>query len=370
MTHYVLVPPVAGCYQDEDPKYATSEFNNYSRVDGFDSDLWNNDERWSEEEVKKCMDRPVDPAIHMGQVLAQNQQATVAESTKDMTSAGEIFTVGSHIVPPSQLELSWLCELFGDSMKTITNLPLDHEPLTTTPLFICANPHLEEYIRVFTMYEASGLDFMVLHISDEFTNNPIHFYTYQHCKKVFRMYAKGAVPCPEKVVTLPLGPYRRPVEALNLDAERPLVWSFVGTGWMQRASLLEPLQSLGPHKAIFYEKWMDSQQLGEAEYAEVCKQSIFMACPGGQNAETFRFWEALEFGCIPIYVRCPRDEPFFKFVSSKLPMISFNTWEQASGFMKSLLENRGTLVQYRKTLLEKWQSWKKELAEECRRSIS
>jgi hypothetical protein len=95
-----------------------------------------------------------------------------------------------------------------------------------------------------------------------------------------------------------------------------------------------------------------------------------MPCPGGQNPETFRFWEALEFGCIPIYVRCPNDQQFYSFISKKLPIISFNTWQQATGFMQSLLQNGASLVQYRKTMLEKWAAWKAELRAECQRIIS
>lgn len=369
MVHYVLTPPVAGCYQDDDPKYATSEFNNYSRVDGFDSDLWNNDERWSEEEVKRCLDTPSSQEINIGSMLAQCQNATMPMQEQSLKKNQRIYTVGTHTLPPGgQLEYQWLLELFGDALKTIEAVPIEHEPLSTTPLFVCANPHLEDYTRVFTMYEATGNDFMVLHISDEFTNDPIHFYTYKCCKKVIRMYPRASVSCPEKVITIPLGPYRRPT--VDTVTERPLVWSFVGTGWMQREKLLEPLKTIEPHKAVFYTKWMDSQQMGAEEYAELCKQSLFMACPGGQNPETFRFWEALEFGCIPLYVRCNKDEPFFRFVSNKLPLVSFGSWDQACGFVKSLLENRDALVQYRTTMLEKWAAWKAELRTEMQSLIS
>ncbi len=211
---------------------------------------------------------------------------------------------------------------------------------------------------------------MVLHISDEFTDVPIHFYTYKCCKKVIRMYPRASVPCPEKVMTIPLGSYRCPVDKVDLTAHRPLIWSFVGTGWMQRERLLEPLKILEPHKAVFYPKWMDSQQMKAEEYSELCKQSLFMACPGGQNPETFRFWEALEFGCIPLYVRCNKDDAFFRFVSNKLPLVSFGSWDQACGFVKSLLENKDALVQYRTTMLEKWASWKAELRLEIQKIIS
>jgi len=52
---YVLDPLVAGASQDDDP-YINSDFNDFSRKDKFDSDLWNNDERFSLEEYSKCLE--------------------------------------------------------------------------------------------------------------------------------------------------------------------------------------------------------------------------------------------------------------------------------------------------------------------------
>jgi len=53
---YVLNPLVAGASQDDDPAYINSDFNDFSRKDKFDSDLWNNDERFLLDEVSKDSD--------------------------------------------------------------------------------------------------------------------------------------------------------------------------------------------------------------------------------------------------------------------------------------------------------------------------
>ena len=39
---YFFNPLIAGCYQDDDPVYKNSQFNDFSRKDNFDSHLWNN----------------------------------------------------------------------------------------------------------------------------------------------------------------------------------------------------------------------------------------------------------------------------------------------------------------------------------------
>jgi GR25 family glycosyltransferase involved in LPS biosynthesis len=374
MNHYVLIPPVAGCYQDDDPKYAASEFNNFNRVDGFDSDLWNNDERWSNEEIQRNMEKS-SGEVNIGQVLFQHREATDDKNPAKISSApltltGRFFTAGDHrLVPGALLEFSWLEELFGPELRGVNCIPVQHEALTTTPVFFCAKPHFEDYMRVFTMYESLEREFIVVHLSDEYGNDPLDFYKFKSCKQVIRIYPRDSVPCPEKVLTIPLGPYRHAVQDPSV-VNPELLWAFFGTGWKEREGLLEPLKSMQPHKATFFRDWMDASQLDAETYVRTCQSAVFMPCPGGQNPETFRFWEALEFGCIPIYVRCPNDQQFYGFISKKLPIISFNTWQQAAGFMQSLLQNGASLVQYRKTMLEKWAAWKAELRAECRRIIS
>ncbi len=49
---YWLESQPVSCYQEDDPAYMNSQFNNYGRSDSFDSDLWNNNDRFTESE---CM---------------------------------------------------------------------------------------------------------------------------------------------------------------------------------------------------------------------------------------------------------------------------------------------------------------------------
>jgi len=41
------------------------------------------------------------------------------------------------------------------------------------------------------------------------------------------------------------------------------------------------------------------------KYEEVIAGSVFCLCPGGNNFETFRFWESVMQGCVPVVVREP-----------------------------------------------------------------
>lgn len=48
---YFTTPLLTTCIQENDPVYQTSNFNDFSRIDTFDSDLWNNNDRFTQEEL-------------------------------------------------------------------------------------------------------------------------------------------------------------------------------------------------------------------------------------------------------------------------------------------------------------------------------
>jgi hypothetical protein len=220
-------------------------------------------------------------------------------------------------------------------------------------------PHFEEYIPTFQKYEALGVPFSAIHLSDEFCTDPIEWYKYSACKGVVRMYPRSDVP-KEKTLTIPLGPYRIPEAQRGLQG-RSIVWSFFGTKWMNREALIEPLKGIVPNAHTFYDSWMDAKQLSAAEYSKISQNSLFMLCPRGQNVETFRFYEALEHGTIPLYVRESGDEEYFAMISKNLPVVPLQGWAQASGFIQNIVKNPEVFSQYYNEMTVAWARWKVSL---------
>jgi GR25 family glycosyltransferase involved in LPS biosynthesis len=372
MKHYMLTPLVAGCYQDDDPKYAQSEFNNFSRVDQFDSDLWNNDERFTQEEIGKALSGwdSTSNEIPVQKALIDARPATLPPT--NVANPVRFFTVGDHkIVPEALMEYKWLRSLFGEKFTTIQQLDVNHDPITTKPVFIFMKPHMNDYITVFQRYEASNMDFYVIHLSDEHITHspdPIHWYSLNTCKGVVRIYNRKDTVGMNHVLTIPLGPRHMSDESNDLE-KRSNVWSFFGTKWMNREQHLEPWKCIpGNHNCMLFDAWADVKQLGTKEYTKECLNSIFIPCPGGQNQETFRFYEALEHGAIPIVVR--QDELFFKMLSDHIPTLSVDNWSSAAEFVKTLLQNKAALIQYRTTVLNKWAEWKQELKGLCAKTLA
>ena len=375
LNHYVLSSLEATCYQDEDPKYANAQFNDFSRIDGFDSDLWNNDERFSQDEIRICLQSWKDPAIiPVVEALQDAKQTTVLANNTAVNTViptSRWTTIGPHVIAPQALhEFSWLKECFGSSIETVQNVPINHTPLSNHPIFMIMRPHIELYAEVFKLYEDAKHPFSVLHLSDEFGKDPVDWMNLTMLKHVFHMYPRNDLPCPEKIIHLPLGSAKMAPEGAIHSPKRDLVWSFHGTNWMNREQHVAPWKQVGPHDCVFYKDWMDPNQLGSDAYSKLCMTSIFVLCPRGHNVETFRFYEALDHGAIPVYVREEGDDAYFTFLTSHLPIISFPTWGHALVATVGLLKNQETLMNYRKELLTRWLTWKHEVKQQCQRGLA
>lgn len=366
MNVYISIPLLAGCYQDSDPKYQASQFNDFSRVDNFDSDLWNNDERFTVEECKSAFSIDPTPNVNLGLAVADGYRRTTVSPTTEIK--GRFTTVGSHkIVPENQPEYKWHLSLFGDefAVEKHSHLPVNHTPLTTKPIFVVCRPHWKEYMEVFLNYEAAKCEFYAVHISDEFLSDPIDWYKFKMCKGVLRNYPRKDCTELSHVKEFPLGPGKWPCGDVSTTtiASRDLTWSFFGAKWMDREKKLECLKNIGPNAYTFFDQWLDAKQLNEEKYGEICKQSVFVPCPRGQNVECFRLYEALEYGCIPLIVREPGDELYVKLLVDRLDLKCFASWEEAKVFMEEMMTDKDKLTLYCKTLQSKWNSWKEALAE-------
>jgi len=365
---YFLTPMVAGCYQDEDPTYATSQFNDFSRVDKFDSDLWNNDERFTPAEVATagtCTEVPI--GLMLDAVLSKHQVAT---STKPPL---RFVCVKGHALNFRDVyEKDWLFHLFGikgevliEEVDEATAIPTD------CPVFIIQKPHVRIAMAVLKGWNKAGAKFKILHLSDEHVapefRDSLVSYTFPCCVSVLRFYIRDDFPegTESKISVIPLGYRRRP--ELASSAERVNHWSFFGTNWRGRFEAMAPLMATKfKYNCKFLSSWNDPSGLSATDYLTEMQQSIFVPCPGGQNPETFRFYEALMCGCIPLVLRGPENEQWFQWVSEKIPLVSLSSWEDAARIMTTLIENPDRLAVYRERVLTGWAKWLKELEDASR----
>jgi hypothetical protein len=224
-------------------------------------------------------------------------------------------------------------------------------------------------------WESFGVKFHILHLSDEYGQDDISFYNLSGCQKVLRFYKRENLP--EKVTTIPLGFHWTLNEgSKNVLVHTPklpfrtLTWSFFGTDWRDRKKLLQPLFDIsGEYKAQFFKDWNDPAALDESAYISTLLDTIFVPCPDGMNPETFRFYEALECGCIPIVVRTEANSEWVDWVAENLQMFPLHSWSEASKFMEGLMSNKTMLESYRTRVLIAWIQWRATIKDDVRKFL-
>ncbi len=401
--------PIAGCYQDEDPKYANSDFNNFSRVDEFDSDLWNNDERFSKEEVLGALAAaggPFDVATSLRAIFPKPGASGAAPPPPTPESQpvegirpplppmvrannqvvhARIVTFAEHPIDfNAAYERDWLMALWGGithvNLYTMTTEEALANPPDDCPIVLFQRPHVLAITKILRAWSDAGTTFRILHLSDEHVvpehQDPLVAYTFKGCHSVLRNYIRADIPegAEDKVSTIPLG-YRwapRIADDMKVAEHTPQIpfrefhWSFFGTNWNGRADALAPLLECklhGNYKLLA--NWNDPSGLTREEYLGAMLDSVFVPCPDGNNPETFRFYEALQAGSIPLVVKTKRNEAWFNWVSKHLPLITNSSWQETIRIMVSLLTKPETMEIYRSQLLKGWAEWKATLQEQA-----
>ena len=387
MNLYVLDPLVAGASQDDDPVYKTAQFNNFSRIDNFDSDLWNNDERFSLEEIQIQMGKAAPLSIREGlaEVDATLYSILPAPSTPSAPSAPLVVKRKGisflsldvcQLSYSSLYEANWLQDLFQTQKFII-------EPVSATdPLegydelvLVLIKTKWEEQIQWLYNLKEKGKKFKVIHLADEHLSDPVEFYSWPSVTKVLRFYPRNDLPPDslDKILTVPLGYHwqfkgNRDVPHLSTPELpfRELMWSFAGTDWMGRSKEMLILDAIQPRFVKWFTDWNDPSQLKEEEYTALMLNSKFIPCPPGQNIETYRFYEALDCGCIPLFVDRPENEPWLRLFNNEVPFLKLPEWNDVAGILHHFKENPEQMDKYRKAILISWAKYKMGLKERVR----
>ena len=128
---------------------------------------------------------------------------------------------------------------------------------------------------------------------------------------------------------------------------------------MNRSADLEPLLSIEPNYSKFLPGWGLPEQLSESEYIELLQETIFVPCPPGINTECFRYYEALENGCIPVFLEKPAI-----LEKSKIPFIKCSSWSDVVNVIEGFIKNPTIMEDYSKSLQAGWLKYKDQLKDE------
>jgi len=259
-------------------------------------------------------------------------------------------------------------DLFGrPSTFVINKIRPDAPPPTDAPVIIMQRPWVDITTAMLEKWDSFGARFSILHLSDEMGTDNLAAYSLDSCEKVLRFYLRPELDA--KVTCLPLGFHWTLAEgSQDMLVKTPrlpfrsLTWSFFGTDWADRGKQLEPLYEVaGKYECKLYKDWNDAAALPKDQYIATLLDTVFVPCPDGVNPETFRFYEALECGCIPLLVRTDTNASWVDWVCENLQILPLSSWADAKNLVEHLMREKQMLEAYRIKVLAAWMDWRLRL---------
>ena len=326
---YFTTPLLGGCTQDNDPVYQHADFNNFNRVDTIDSDIWTNKDVFTEEEIASLYIRTPLTVVYFEE-----------EQEKQM------------------IDSEWLGEIFNKEFKWVSSTENVSGSVLLYYQHVTNPARLEEWISknpTTTIY--------LLHASDEACRADISIYKNPRIKHIFRNYWRPEAVAPN-LTHLPLGYLNgkgRGDNQVLLSSSRKHTWSFAGAmDRNNRRSIIENLQAKYPTTAIHLTPtWNSPSNLNTHDYVNIIRNSKYVPCLDGFfNTESYRLYEAMENGAIPI--TCVDAKKSYQHIfGCAPPFIMIDDWS------KDCISNDVDLKQ--RNVIEWWHLFKNGLCEKIKK---
>lgn len=304
-----------------------------------------------------------------------------------MNKSNQLYFILKNI----SLERPWLETIFQGKFIDFT--------LQDTPIFFLKNiqgyrdtpslilgkdMYLQNEINIFLkkildFFLKKSIKINLIQLGDEAAEKLFfEFYEHPAIEKIIRNYCYPYTlqEIPEKALNkiyiFPLGTFHLNQAQAQLQAlphvyksfqERSLIWSFIGRHFYGREYELAHYKEIHPSFCKMTEDFLSSDALGPKDYQEYLKISKFVPTVCGCNPETFRFYEALEFGAIPLYIRQPDDEIHWRFIQKLFPdILEIPNFQEAAKILSSLTSYKSMeeWEEYRIYLCQRWQEIKKD----------
>jgi hypothetical protein len=208
----------------------------------------------------------------------------------------------------------------------------------------------------------AGCRIILVHLSDEAFKDDYGIYRY--CDAVIRNYHSELLADFARIAFIPLGykaGFTRTNSAPKPASARQYLWSFAGDAKkLTRGPMLETMQKLGNGVQHLTNGFGTDDALSIGDYRTLMDESVLIPCPGGwSNLETFRVYEALEAGCIPIVEKRPGFD-YFTTLLGPHPLPTFTSWSEAADKIAAWKAD-GALEALRLRCSAWWQDYKPAL---------
>ena len=290
--------------------------------------------------------------------------------------------------PGRQYETHWIKHLLGPSNiqdvcawnkhLNIQELNARHFPILVESgiLHLERSPssdHLSDVllsrIERISLLQSLG-HFGVIHISDEEGNDALTWYDY--LPKSTSIWRNFSIPtlanCYPLVKSFPIGPRQLFIdscanfESFKPASQRNYPWAFMGTLWPSGSRLLASslfLRSLPT--GCFYSGPSFGMGLPLATYRQNLFDSIFALSPeGDRHLDTFRLWEILSCGSIPLVVDF--QDCGHVLLPCSYPVPIFSSWSEALNYAQCLLDDSNALDNLQSRVYGWWLDYQASLS--------
>ena len=262
-----------------------------------------------------------------------------------------------------QLEVYWLLELLSPLqphwIKANTHLnPAQLTPgrprvLIETGLLLLERQASHERQQILRQQRLQRLEalanqgrFTLIHVSDEEGLDGDQLYPMlPESTTIWRNFPYERFDNKTTIHHFPIGPRKEFLESMQLKnaSERTTPWAFMGTLWRTGNRTLATSIFLREHPSgEFFGGQFFGRGLPIKQYRDRLQNSIFALCPeGDRHFDTFRLYESLQAGCIPLVVE--RDGQAIRLLGPQFPIPIFENWKLASKFARENLQNRQAL---------------------------
>ena len=240
-----------------------------------------------------------------------NQKKTDTKDKKIIEKFDRDYVWGIYHKNNSNL---WIYEILK---KTKYNIIKQETELEKDDTLIIVDSSLEEKNELYAKLKLICSKIFLFHLGDESGSYNLSS-VYENCSYVWRTFCSNKYFENNHIKCIPIG-YKSGV--LNKQKNnRKYKWAFVGTPHKSsRHDLLFQFSDIEPSFSHKTEKF-DQKIISVDEMNEALSSTEFIPCPNGfVHPETYRLYEALECGCIPIvestyqyYDRLFQNNPFIK----------------------------------------------------------
>jgi len=247
-----------------------------------------------------------------------NQTKTI-EAKKNITKKETVnFKWGIYHKKNSNI---WVDEILNKiEFKTI----YDIKNLEKNDVLIIVDSSLERKNDFYNKLNLTCSKILLIHLGDEAGSHDLSE-VYSKCFYVLRTFCSNKYFKSNHVKCIPIG-YKSGISDAK-KKDRKFKWTFTGTPHKSsRHDLLFQLSDIKPFFCHKTEKF-DKKIISVEDMSDIFSSTQFIPCPNGfYHPETYRLYEALQCGCIPIVESAYN---YYDRLFPENPFIKINKWSEA-----------------------------------------